>query len=77
MKRDNLQWCLVKVVHCFLATPLAMSLHGKNVFWASVHHVINAEVALKWVGHSAEISSQRSVDASKGFFLMFENQMSR
>lgn len=30
----------------FISTPFAMILYGKSAFWANVHHVIDAEVAI-------------------------------
>lgn len=35
-------------------------VYGKNVFWASVHHVMNVEVVVTWFGSRAKIAPQSS-----------------
>lgn len=53
---------LRKTVYCSIATPFLMIPYGKNAFWASVNHVINAEVAVPQFDHTAKTASQPSVN---------------
>lgn len=44
----------------FIPIPFVVISYGKNTFWASVRHLINAEVAGIWYYHYVYIASQVS-----------------
>lgn len=43
-------------IHSFMDAHFPMIVNGKNIFWASVSHMMDVESVLKWFGHYLKIA---------------------